>query len=414
MIDVCTIRELLWLAYEFVVHTARHKLGLLPNTWVVQEFSAHRGFSVNAADVLDRMCRLLEAASASRMTMFELMELLDQTTLHMLFVPSTPNDTLLFPTIVDLLTQRGVHFKHSTHVVRLVVDSDTPTVVSGVLCSSGVTIHGSRYLFAVPLTNMVPLFKQTQLFPDYTQRIQSRVKLSSYELYPTIVFHWNSDNREGLSPGVWGFPVGPWGVISMNMDGFFDQGIISVTLSISEGLVDGYTTLEFQRTFSDVVFADEIFRQLQLCYGNTLPRYDEFVFSKTDDSGHVNSFASTPWNTPLTNLFSIGHHNEVALYPANTIESATETAIRFITEYHPADIHIPPLQTHTRRLSTFYYYPRKMLHFLVETVVFIWKRSNTLYLPRIVVETILFPWRIFLGPEKEQRWVPPQHQYRIN
>jgi hypothetical protein len=262
ILGVCTLRELLWLAYEFVMHTLRRTLGRQPKTWVVQEFLVQRGFSVNAADVLDRFCRLFESAGTDRMTMFELLELLDQMALHTLYVPSEPTDTRLFPLIVDRLRQRGVDFQHSTRVVEIVSSDDSTVRATCVRTETGNSIQGSRFLFAIPLVGSVSLFEPQH--PVYAKTLRNRVQLSSYELYPTVVFHWNKNRpgiREALSPGVWGFPVGPWGVISIIMG---DQCLLSTTLSLSMGKVNGYTVAEFQRTFSATEFAEEVFRQVVL------------------------------------------------------------------------------------------------------------------------------------------------------
>ena len=211
--------------------------------------------------------------------------------------------------------------------------------------------------------------------PVYAKKLRNRVQLSSYELYPTVVFHWNKNRpgiRELLSPAVWGFPVGPWGVISINMG---DQCLLSTTLSLSMGKVNGYTVAEFQRTFSTTEFADEVFRQVQSAYDNHLPNYDEFVLSTTADSGHVHSFAPTPCVTPIENLFLVGYYNEVAQYPANTAESAIETAIHFVRTQYPKDLSIPPRQTRTRRLTTFWYYPLRTARLVVDTLLFLWRAA---------------------------------------
>jgi hypothetical protein len=353
--DACTIRELLWLGYEFVAHTVRRTMGHRPKTWVVQDFLADRGFSVTAANTLDRFCRLLESAGADRFRMFEFMELLDQTSLHSAFIPAEPTDVRLFPDIVDALRRRGVEIRHSARVEEL-----TATHVAYHRVDTRCVVHASRILLAIPLSAAVSLFDHKTV---YCQSLRDRVRLSSYDSYPTIVFHWPKDSV--LPPGVWGFPIGPWGIISIRMNPEFETTqILSTTVSMSNGIVDGYTVEAFRRTFSDHAFAAEVFRQLQLGYPHQLPPYMEYAISATSDSGHLHSFAPTPWETPYENVFVIGFHNEVADYPANTAESATETAIRFVQDKHPGQLTIPTPPLISRRLSTAYRYPFHTLSFL--------------------------------------------------
>lgn len=62
----------------------------------VAEFARSHGFSKQALDILDRVCRLTDGGGADRYTLNQFLQLVNQQYMYTLYQPRAANDKLLF------------------------------------------------------------------------------------------------------------------------------------------------------------------------------------------------------------------------------------------------------------------------------------------------------------------------------
>lgn len=193
----------------------------------VDGYAAACGFSFEARDYLDRVCRLTDGAPAARYSLWQFLQLLNQQAPHSLYQPRAPNDRLLFPVWQQRLSQLGVTIYTNTRAIAL---DD-----AGVTLDTGAVLLCDRCILAVPPEAAVAIAGVSQRFPAMTPRW---VAATEYVDYISVAYHFHTP----LQLTRHGFPATPWGVVYVPVSDYWDHpqpnfptepfsGVLSATIT---------------------------------------------------------------------------------------------------------------------------------------------------------------------------------------
>ena len=331
--------ELLCLVWIFILFLFDPNYG---KNRSVLRFMRDYDFSDASQDFVDRFCRVSDGAGSERFTVWEFLNLFNQSTFYGLYEPRKPNDVALFPAM-----KRAIDATHNvTFQLNAVVDSitmDTPNHVSGVMV--GATMYAAdNIIMAVPPINVATLcHSHPNLVNAFGPRINEWAQATNYNNDIAVVFHW--DKKVHLH-SKFGFPYSDWGLISIVMTDYMDfddarsKTVISTCITYLDRPNDMGQTANSIINPAELV--DLVFQQLCEMYPN-LPPPTAKILSPTvyrrngkwvdTDSAYfdaVNTKPIEPQSPSIPNLFQVGIQNGHGSMHATTFEAAVSNALHFL------------------------------------------------------------------------------------
>jgi len=345
----------------------------------VEEFARQAGFSDRQIDFLDRICRLTDGAEASRYTLFEFLQLVNQNSLYQIQQPRFPLDVSqsierdgkfvpvgMWKTVTSNLENRGVVIRLGTSFESFHKSEGYHNVLLRDV-ASGIDQHElvERIIFTVPPTSMIKILEPLDteykaIFGDFNQ-LRNWARSSEYLTYLPITFHWNQKIK---LPKVWGYPQSSWGVAFIPLSEYMDshanfggiapnksKTVISICLMRLD--IQSPVTLTVHQTESKHDLLTEAFRQLKNSFPD-LPDPDRMFLSpdvhfsesewKSNDAAFVltkngflkDSMVKDGFFSQVDPTISwCGVQNGQSKYHFTTMESAMSNAVVLLNLLHP-------------------------------------------------------------------------------
>jgi len=341
--------ELLCLVWIFILFLFDSNYG---KDRSVLQFMRDYGFSDASQDFVDRFCRVSDGAGSGRFTVWEFLQLFNQSTLYSLYQPRKPNDVALFPAMKRAIdATHNVTFQMNATVQSITMDS--PTHVSGVVVN-GTTYTASNVIMAVPPINVATLCaSNANLVNAFGPGLSDWARATNYNNDIAVVFHW--DKKLHLD-SKFGFPYSDWGLISIVMSDYMDfddarsKTVISTCITYLDRPNDN--GVRANDVTDPSVLIDYVFQQLCEMYP-MLPPPTAKILSPTvsrqngawvdADSAYFDAVNTTPIDAQsaiVPNLFQVGIQNGHGSMHATTFEAAVSNALHFLNASASLDLPI--------------------------------------------------------------------------
>lgn len=322
-----SIGEVVAFATAFATHM------VVPNHFAsttVSQWMRDSGFSRDSHARIDQLCATIDGAGAARMTLSELLEVLNQNLGYTIKQPRRANDIGVFADWQRHLEDQGCTFWMEERVSDV-----APTKLSTSKRTLALDPESDVVIMAVPPVDAHLILK--------LPRTEELAKTSSYNTYIPITFHWYT---RVTTPSTWGgAKVTPWGMLSIEMSKYLEAEPTPTIVQSSIAFVDrtsdvtGKTANETERV-EDLIA--EAWRQL----GLDMPMYDRAIVSprvwRADgvwynaDTAYMRTTADVNTDPRVhSNVFVIGTQNGRAWYSATAIESACANAVGVMGELVP-------------------------------------------------------------------------------
>lgn len=322
------VRELAVLAAAFLA-------SLLPGTaaalqaWSMADVARRFGFSPDAADYLDRVCRLTDGAPAERYSLWHFLQLVNQQAPHTLYQPRAPTDEGLFKFWAACLPAAcTVHTR--TRVTAL--DPDARTITAG-----DRTWRYGQCILAIAPAAAAAIPGVADAFPAMTP---AWTAATDYAPYISLALHYREPLPQGVT-GAHGFPDTEWAIAYVPVSAYWDgdgPGVLSVTVT-RPGARSSVLGKSAQQCDDEQELIAEVVRQLSATL--PLPQHAAaFLTPGTERRGGVwvqpdNAYVAAAGTAPVPfasashpdSLFTLGTHTGASWYHFTSMESAVENAL---------------------------------------------------------------------------------------
>jgi len=317
-------------------------------TITIGEFMTNNNFGSKSIDMIDRICRLTDGASADNFTLNEFLQIFNQQILYSLYQPNKPNDQSLFKIWKEFLSSNNISFMMNTNVDKINIDTET-NLVNSIEVIKGKdekqTVYGDKIILAVPPCAIVSILEKSDkkiqnTFMDY-EKLKKYSIDTKYLPYVSLTFHWNTKLN---LPKIYGFPKSSWGLIFIVMSDYMkfsenvSKTVISCTISFTDVISPNNGKTANQSTKEEIF--SEAFKQLQEAYPDlekptlsllTPEMYYDDINSKWQmtDKSFISSSTQgyMPFSGDIKNLLNCGTHNGKQFYAFSSIETAVTNAI---------------------------------------------------------------------------------------
>ena len=325
------------------------------NTSVLQ-FMQNNNFSDESIDYIERVCRLTDGAEASRYTVFQFLQLMNNQGLYNLYQPTLPNDEGLLKYWENKLKEtKMVTFLLNNEVVSLNPTSNkiNSITVRDRLSNQTRTLQAKNYILAIPpkpLNTLTP----NMAFGDLSKWSAD----NSYFEYLPVTLHWT---KKLDLPVIWGFPASDWGLAFIILSNYMTfsneyKTVISSCITFTDRK-SRYTNKTANESSLNEIYV-EVIRQLRLAYAE-LPNPDRIIMSpqvykSSGDSSDKSSGDPGKWINidtayvvtteneflPFTsqqynNLYNCGCHNGKSNYHFTSMEAAISNSLALFNTLEP-------------------------------------------------------------------------------
>lgn len=307
ILDNLTIREIMILAKAFFSKSSDYA-----KTTTVKQFITYNGFSVKAADFLNRLCLMLDGGGIDTFTLYELLNIVSDTIFHTLYQPKYPN-SYLFGIIKDILIKRGVKIVNST-VKSLLSAGNKITHVIG---AKGEIWRTSMCILAIPPIELCKILNNSDhyiknSFGPY-KNLLKWANNTNYIPHYSATLHW----KEHLTlPNIHGFPFGKYKITFIVLTDYMKLKGVGTVISA---------------TSIYKLSKDQFYNEFKMLFGK-LPNPEAIVLNTANDTAFFrtidNMFLYPKSNIP--NLYSVGTHNGNSNVSFTCMESAVTNAIYFV------------------------------------------------------------------------------------
>ena len=341
-------KELLALTLAFSNLIINDKYGYTDS---LQEWLINKQFSKSSMQLLDRICKLMDGGGIDKYSLNKLLKTFDTQAFYKMFQPNSPNDLGLFKDWKEYLDNKGVSFLLGTKIVDISVSKLNKTIdyLIGQNKTDLIQIKSLDYIFACPpiqfkylRDNITDSSVDTNLFLG--PRFDTFALDTNYVKYITMTFHWKDKHvikKYGFTNGKTYYDI-----VFVNLSDYMtnntnDTSKTMISLNISNLTTksprNNKTALECTRD----ELVTEVFQQLSDYIGDigdiedVLKLYDSVTFSNDFDTAFIETYKNheIPFKSPeLSNLYTLGTHNNKSSMPITSIESAVENAVVFFNE----------------------------------------------------------------------------------
>lgn len=297
----------------------------------VLEFAESNKFTPETMSYLDAMCRLTDGASIKNYSLNQFLMLIDQQALYSLYQPRKPNDTGLLTAWQEHIEGLGVKFLLNTKVTT--IENDSTQIIS-----VNKEYFAENYIFAIPPESLLKI-PMKYFFGD-PETLKAYSKATEYIDYTSIIHHWDTVVP---IPKIWGFPKNEWGVGFIILTDYmtFEETLSKTVVSmvITKTDVKSGKTGKTAEESTEEEKINEVLRQSDL----TLPPPTiSFVYPLQEEAYVRNIHAVDdmfPFQSKyMSNLFTLGTHNNFSDYHFTSIESAVTNAIVLAHNLYPDTI----------------------------------------------------------------------------
>jgi hypothetical protein len=330
----------------------------------MEEYTTNKNFSNDAKFFIDRICRMLEGSDMTRYTLYQFMEYINSTILYKIYQPNKPMDRGLLKLWKDKLEGNGVKFMMNSKVVNILPEGKNIKNLVIKNNDKNLLVKAKNYILAIPPTSMVNLLRYSNVpnaFGNFSKISQweSNVK---YNDYISVIFHWDTEIKV---KSIWGFPYGPWGIISVISTDYIDfqdprsKFVISTCISIQDQEYNGKKAQDC--TKSEII--DLAFKQLQELYPS-LPNpsyslmehnvYRNNRWVATTDGYLSTKYGGIDFKSNYDNLYTCGTHNDKSDYASTTMESSMDNAMKLAHQLVPQSKNDYKVEKNVKLLNVIY------------------------------------------------------------
>lgn len=337
ILSTINIHEFSILFFDFINLISNKKYG--ENTSVKDHIELNN-FSVETKIFIDKICRLTDGADASRYSLNEFLQLVNQQLFYKIYQPKFPNDVGLFKIWKSFLQKSNVEFLLNTDIKMIEKNNDIFTVNVG---NNKDKIQCDKLIIATPPVNLLKILENSKTsiknaFGKYDE-LKYWADSTNYNVYVQVTLHWN--NKIKLEK-VYGFPASEWGIAFITLSDYmkFDESgtVVSTAVTITDQKSTFNKKTANDSTKNEII--KEIIRVLSLSYPN-LPEPDIAIFNPntkyiknkwiSDDTAFISSSMFkkiVPFESENVNgLYNLGTHNDKHFYKFTSLESAVTNAI---------------------------------------------------------------------------------------
>jgi len=309
----------------------------------VRQFMHDHHFSAAAKETFERFCLLIDGAGSDRLSMAELLFILQNSILYSGLQPKNPTDVGLFALWTTFLHSLGVEIECNAKLVSLIGGDRSVTQLvfeNGQVMN--VDAHTKVIIASAPI-NLCSILKMSPTVQDAFGDFDTLNKYAiatNYLDYVTFTLHWF--DQKTVLPPEWGFPRGEWGVGFINMTATTKSIVLSCALVYSDKKSE-FTGKTANECLSTTEIMSEAWRQIgfagvappdAMVFCPDLYRQDEKW--KTRQHAYVISVNQEKHVGPaskLQNLFSVGTHNGRHTYLLTSMESAISNSLALAHDF---------------------------------------------------------------------------------
>lgn len=366
-----SFRELLLLSTQFIMLLFNDDYGLNIS---VLEYMKTNHFKKDSIDLIDRICRLTDGASADKYTLNEFLQLFNQQFFHGIYQPKKPNDIGLFKSWKSHLYQNNVDILLNYDVKNFVYNKSTQEISKVVVNKNNVDINrinndnilritGKKFIIATPPLHLVDLLENSNniiknTFGDFNL-LRKWAFDTAYIEYISLTFHWDQVFK---LPKIYGFPKTEWGVAYivltdyMKFDELESKTVISLAVTITDRPDNNTNKTADECTYNELI--NTVFAQLQQSFPD-LPKPTKSILSPgvyhngtrwiSKDTAFITSSnrGYLPFSGEIKNLYNVGTHNGYHLYKFTSLESAVTNAVKLSHSLYPELIQTFPITSAT-------------------------------------------------------------------
>jgi len=335
--SVLNYKELFSFVKEFIKLIFNNNHG---KNITLSEFMTKNNFNPKSYDLIDRMARLTDGASADRYTLYEFLQIANQQAFYKIFQPRLPNDIGLFKVWKEFLESKNVKFILDTTVNKININEN---IISSIETTNSDIIETELLVLAIPPMSILKILEQSNeqvknafISYDYLKKFS---EYTDYMTYISSTFHW----KDKLTlPKIYGFPNSEWGIAFIVLSNYmsFEEKIsktvmtCTITISDKKSLFLNKTANECNK---DEIL-NETFRQLKESFP-TLPIPDLSLLSpemyyennKWNTAGKAfilsTNIGFLQFESSIKNLYNVGTQNGYSDYSFTSLESAVSNGI---------------------------------------------------------------------------------------
>lgn len=283
-------------------------------TTSMYDFTANNKFTEKSRDYIDRLCRTTDGTDSRNYSVWKFLQLVNQQYLYTMFQPTSPDG--LIKNWTAALIKQGVKIKTSCTVEQIIMRD----IIVGINTSHGI-IPADQVILACPPQQVLPILQASKLAWCLPNLTKDYLNHTSYNRYISISFIWSTDVL--LNKRVWGFPSSKHGLLHVVLSDYWKtpNTVISTALTILDDL-----------DLSDDALIATALNELRMSYP-TLPTPLRSMVNHDNLTAFIQGVKPAVKLGPATlipNLWTIGTHNGASDYAFTTIESAVESAYKFV------------------------------------------------------------------------------------
>tara|TARA_B100001758_G_scaffold195879_1_gene173611 strand:- start:17578 stop:19014 length:1437 start_codon:yes stop_codon:yes gene_type:complete len=377
-LKILKIKELINLTIEFIWFSINSNRSKQKS---VLDISNYYNFSEESKNYLDKLCRLIDGAGSDRFTLYQLFQTFNQNFLYNIKIPRIANDKLLFKLWKKKLLENNVEIKNNININNINILNKSIDYITD---TNNNKYYGNNFIFSIPIENYNKIYNLSNQF-NSNYYVNKFTKLTKYETYISITFHWNKEIELNK---IYGFPKSEWDIYFIVLSDYMDMEFEKSKTLISCCIANTNKKSNFNKKTANECnkqeLIDETFRVLKLSFPK-LKKADKELLSPNVYKNNKNEWESSDKSyirvkniekfpiksNKLNNLYSVGTHNLNSNYDSTTIESAVQNSIYFCNNIIPETKNIIELEN-------------------------IWKITNFIYI--FIIYIICYIYLIFIIP----------------
>jgi hypothetical protein len=304
---------------------------------------------------MDLVCRLSDGGDATRYTMYEFLNLVNQEAALSQPRFRTNSEHGFLTAWEAALRSAGVRVHVNAQVDRVLLREDGRA--TSVVTADGQEHRADDIVLAVPPVPLLRLLQASGIPDAFTPGMAAWVEATRYNKDVNVCFHFSE--RLALPPvygfplGDHGYPLGDWVCVHVVLTDYFSMDNPRSLTVVSAAITNvdapsAVTGRSANQTPDRADLAREVWRQIRPRFGPAALPDPVMVVSPdayyADGAWHDRNtaFMRVPGITPLpqtgnvAHLYNAGCHNLLASYAFTSLEGAVSNALRLVHRLEPA------------------------------------------------------------------------------
>jgi hypothetical protein len=355
--NIFTINEILYLTRDFLFVLFSNTYGLNVS---MKTYLESNNFSKKSIDYIDGLCRSLDGADNSRLSLNQFFNMTIQGLLYSIYQPKIPNDEGLFNYWKKYLELNNVKFLTNKLVVDI-VDIDDSNKIEKIILDDKTEIKGDNFILAIPPTNLIKILENNKnekiknSFGNINE-LKEFTEKTKYNEYISIALHW--DYELNLDKNIYGLGIKTeWGLIAINLSEYMkfkeskSKTVISCAIILPD-IKSSYSNKTANECKTKEELFEDVYQQLRTVYKNISKPSLYFLNNYYDKNENKwksgeSSYVKVPntnylnfKNNKYANLYNLGTHNGNNKNSFTSLESAVSNSIKLSNYIYKKNIKI--------------------------------------------------------------------------